>query len=622
VEAPARANLDPSSDEAPIDGQRMAAALRAAAVPIALAVLAVTLLTLLLSGLATERYRATARIIDTSTASDTSGGTDRQLATAQALITNPDVLAAAARRVPGESPSSLRAAVSAAIETEAEVLDVRATSTSKRTAAAIANAVARTFLDRQAATERASIRRVRARLRAQLAVLGADPTNAAQVSALQARLSELLVQEANAGSDLQLAEAARPPSAPYAPRPVRNAVIAFFAALLAATFVVVVRERLRPRIGSSRELGRLAGVPVLASLPPRSRSVRAVPASSVETLARRAPGPARAALDAVAGRLRRADDHRESRDAVTVEDAVRSLLGTVLLELPPDRRHLLAVTSPRRDASSARVTAELGRALARAGQPTLVLSAELGSPALARALGVPPVPGLAERLGSNGGSPLLAARPVPGQDGLDVLPAGGRPPDGVGLLRPGALDSLMSALGRTAYRYVIVDAPALDAPEARLVAQRAEAVLLACAERSSAQELADARAALERSGVTPLGAVTAAPGPSVLPPAPARAGRWRPVLAHHEAGAALALEPDRSSPNGAQPTDDPLDDVPGHLRAAGRSLSAAELRTALGDPPAARVRSRLRRLLEDGEIVRVGSGTRGDPYRYGPRDEA
>ena len=178
----------------------------------------------------------------------------------------------------------------------------------------------------------------------------------------------------------------------------------------------------------------------------------------------------------------------------------------------------------------------------------------------------------------------------------------------------------MSALGRTAYRYVIVDAPALDAPEARLVAQRAEAVLLACAQRSSAQELADARAALERSGVTPLGAVTAVPGPSTLP-APAGTARWRPVLAHHEPGAgALALESDPGT--GGRSPADPPDDVLARLRAAGRPLSAAELRAALGEPPSAHLRSQLRRLVEDGEVVRTGSGSRSDPYRYGPREEA
>jgi hypothetical protein len=32
------------------------------------------------------------------------------------------------------------------------------------------------------------------------------------------------------------------------------------------------------------------------------------------------------------------------------------------------------------------------------------------------------------------------------------------------------------------------------------------------------------------------------------------------------------------------------------------------------------VRTRLRQLVEGGEVVRGGSGRRGDPYVYGPRD--
>jgi hypothetical protein len=304
---------------------------------------------------------------------------------------------------------------------------------------------------------------------------------------------------------------------------------------------------------------------------------------------------------------------------------VRSLLGTVLLELTPDRRHLLAVTSPRRDDASARVTAELGRALGRAGQPTLVLSTDLGSPALAEALGVPSVPGLGDRVGgAEGRSLTIGVRPVPGQESLDVLPAGRPPRDGVGLLRPGLLDELMAALGRTAYRYVLVHAPVLDAPETRLMLRRADAVLLACPEHSAADELAEARIALERSGVTPLGAVTTAGGPAAPRPAPPASDRG-PVLAppaEAEPRPVPAIEPETgAAANGAKPAGTDVQDVLARLRAAERPLSAAELREALGDPPPARLRSSLRRLLENGDVVRMGSGTRRDPYRYGARDE-
>ena len=214
----------------------MARALRASASAIAIAVVAVTLVAFVLSLVVSDRYRATARIVtDTSAASPTSADTDqRRLATNVALLTTPDVLAAAARNVPGENGDSLRGKISTSVATDADVIDVTATDDSAEGAAAIANSVARTFLDRRAAGERADIAKARDALEGQLATLGTGGASADQAAAIRTRLSELVVDGANAGNDLQLAELAQPPSAPYAPRPWRNAAIAFFAALFVA----------------------------------------------------------------------------------------------------------------------------------------------------------------------------------------------------------------------------------------------------------------------------------------------------------------------------------------------------------------------------------------------------
>ena len=46
----------------------------------------------------------------------------------------------------------------------------------------------------------------------------------------------------------------------------------------------------------------------------------------------------------------------------------------------------------------------------------------------------------------------------------------------------------------------------------------------------------------------------------------------------------------------------------------------SRLREALGGPPPSRVRARLRQLVEGGDVVRGGSGRRGDPYVYGLSD--
>jgi Mrp family chromosome partitioning ATPase len=581
----------------------MARALRASAPAIAIAVVAVTLIAFVLSLVVSDRYRATARIVtDTSAASPPSADTDqRRLATNVALLTTPDVLAAAARTVPGESGGSLRDKVSTSVATDADVIDVTATDDSAAGAAAIANAVARAFLERRAAGDRADIAKARAALEAQLATLGAGGASADQAAAIRTRLSELIVDGANAGNDLQLAELAQPPSAAYAPRPLRNAAIAFFAALFVAILAVVLRERLRPAPGERGAMERLAGVPLLATLP------EAAPASRLQDLARRGPR----GLRSIAERRAMAGETRRAKAIAATAEGIRTLLGAVLLALPPGDRHVIVVTSARRAQGTAGLAARLARALAQAGQETLALETDLSSPELAEALGVEEAPGLAQALdqAQAGTAVRLRAAAVPDLPTLHVVPGGGTPGDGVGLLRPGAVDALFVALGNAGYDYVVVDAPGLlSAPDAWLVARNAEAAIVVCEERPSPEELAEVRRSLELLDVRVLGAV------SVGSLAPADSA----TVATAAAAPAMLDEAAATNGDGAPGAEERL--MLERLRAADAPLTFSELRVALGEPPAARVRTRLRGLVERGDVERRGSGRRGDPYLYVTRE--
>jgi capsular polysaccharide biosynthesis protein/MinD-like ATPase involved in chromosome partitioning or flagellar assembly len=583
--------------ERPVDVARIARALRAGAPAIAIGVIAVTLIAFVLSLVVSDRYRATARIVtDTSAASATSADTDqRRLATNVALLTTPDVLAQAARKVPGESADSLRDKISTSVATDADVIDVTATDSSAAGAAAIANAVARAFLDDRAAGERADIAKAQAALEAQLTGLGAGAASADQAAAIRTRLSELVVDGANAGNDLQLAELAQPPSSAYAPRPLRNAAIAFFAALFVAILAVVLRERLRPAPEERGSFERLAGVPLLATLP------EAAPASRLQDLVRRGPR-------GMAKRRAMADEVRRAEVVAATAEGIRTLLGAVLLALPPGDRHVIVVTSARRTQATAGLAARLARALAQAGQETLALETDLSSPALAEALGVEGAPGLAQALDQAraGTAVRLRAAAVPDLPTLHVVPGGGTPGDGVGLLRPGAVDALFMALGGAGYDYVVVDAPGLlSAPEAWLVARNAEAAVVVCEERPSPEELAEVRRSLERLDVRVLGAVSVGSLAPAATPAPA-------------AEPAMLDEAPTTNGDGAPAAEERL--MLERLRAADAPLTFSELRVALGEPPAARVRTRLRGLVERGDIERRGSGQRGDPYLYVPRE--
>lgn len=591
-----------------------------------------------------SRYRATARIVsDTTTTSTTGTDTDpRRLATNVALLTTPDVLDAAARKLPGETGASLRDKLSSTAATDADVITVTATDTSAAAAAADANAVARAFLESRTANERAAILRTRAALTAQLAGVGKGPSASAQAAAIRTRLSELVVDEANAGNDLQLAEAAEPPTSPYAPRPLRSAILAFVAALFVAALAVVLRDRLRPRATTERDLERLSGVPVIGALAPGASRSRGGGLGGVErrleSIAADGPPVVRRPLDGLLDKRRRSRAARLERARAEAGDGVRSVLGATLLALPPGDRHVILVTSAARGEGSARVAAGLARALAHAGQETLAVSADPASAGLASEFGISPSPGLAEALerAQAGSAVRLRAATVPGLETLHVVPAGAPSHDGVGLVRPGAVDALFGALGNTGYAYVIVEAPALlSAPEAWLVARNAEAAIIACPQEPSAEDLTACRRSLERLDVRVLGAVRSGPGPEAGPRAERRPAR-RPAARPSDDGetpaaaspALLTALPPATHPEsrdaaevngGAVPTLEARRVIE-HLRTADQPLTFSQLREALGGPPPARVRARLRQLVEGGDVVRGGSGRKGDPYVYGLSD--
>lgn len=116
-------------------------------------------------------------------------------------------------------------------------------------------------------------------------------------------------------------------------------------------------------------------------------------------------------------------------------------------------RVVLAVVSPERQDGRTRVTAELARAFARMGEPTLVIDADLRAPALHRAFGLRNRAGLADFLEGR------AVRLAQCADNLSVLVAGRSHADPLELLSRGRLQHLLAAAAKR-YRVVLVDTPA------------------------------------------------------------------------------------------------------------------------------------------------------------------
>ena len=436
----------------PIDVGRYANALRRSKLLIVAIVVAVTAIVLVMSLLLPKTYSADATILfDEGQSITTATDAERQLATIQKLLVTRDVLRRSALRLPGESVSSLAGKVQASVDPTANIVTITASASSPDRAARTANVVAAAFLARERAGQLAQIHSAETKLKAAITGLKGTPGGAAQIALIRERLSELSVSEATAGSQLQLADAAHPPSRADSPRPVRNAAFAFVAALFIAMLVALGRERVAPRIGEARELERLSGYPILTEIPKARRHFR------------------------------------DPQAALRERDSYDALAAVVAAQLPPRRRHILMLTSPSADEAKARVTAGLSRALAQAGETALVVDADLRRPALEQLFGMEPAPGLAEilaaaRQGDAEAAGEMIVEPATSASSrrtgsLAVLGAGEAASPA--LVTADALDVLFGELAQSGFTCVVFNGPPLlGYPEFRSWARHVDAVMV------------------------------------------------------------------------------------------------------------------------------------------------
>jgi capsular polysaccharide biosynthesis protein/MinD-like ATPase involved in chromosome partitioning or flagellar assembly len=470
--------LEPPAEQ-PIDVRRYVNALRRSRVLIAVIVVGLTAFVLLLSLALPKTYTAQATILFDETPSVTSTtDAERQLATIEKLLMTRDVLALGAQKL-GESSSALASKVHASVDPNANIVLISASASTPKAAARTANAVAAAFLARERTVELARLKAARTRLLNTIVRLAGTPGGKAEIPLLRERLSELSVSAATAGSELQLADKAQPPSAPSSPRPVRNAAFAFVAALFIAVLVALGRERLAPRVSERRELERLSGYPIVAEIPSGGRG---------------------------------------AEGAVAERDAYDVLAAILTAQLPPQRQKVLLVTSALADKGKAQITAGLSRSLAQSGEAALVVDADLRRPSLEQLFGMERAPGLAEILAAarhgdtETAAGMIVEPPASASSrrrtgSLAVLGAGEAASPS--LVSPDALAVLFGELRDSAFTFVVIHAPPLlEAEGCRAWARHVDAlVVVSRMERMSPGDLVELGDQLDQVDTTVLGHV-------------------------------------------------------------------------------------------------------------------
>jgi polysaccharide biosynthesis transport protein len=332
---------------------------------------------------------------------------------------------------------------------DADIVEIRVTSVSAAVAHQAANAFAQGYVEHRRAhvlevyDERsAELRRQADELGRQINALGAgDPVAVGlvtQQNAFRERAAEFDVEAALRTGDVEVAEAAERPTAPFSPTPARDALLAGALVALLGAVVVLVLDRLDDRLRSPEEAESIVGAPLLGSIPihgdgPRGR--RTVP---------RRGGPGLVDLDA------------------PIAEAYQGLQTALRFSGNGKARRAIAVTSPGSGEGKTTITANLAVMLAESGLNVAIVSADLRKPTIGRLFGVSErsIPGLGAVL-LDDVSLTDALVPVELASGrrLVLLPAGPTPHNPAELLSAPEFGKVLQELEELGADFVLVDCP-------------------------------------------------------------------------------------------------------------------------------------------------------------------
>jgi succinoglycan biosynthesis transport protein ExoP len=368
----------------------------------------------------------------------------------------------------GEAPS-----ISASQVTGTDAVAIKATSAVPQEAAKLANAYANAYISfirttqvndvlnagKQIQDQVNSLQTQINQLNSQIASAPASQIDGlnTQRAALQSeqqldneKLQELQVSSAVLNGGADMIGTASVPSKPSSPRPVRNGILAGVLGLVLGIGFAYLFEMLDDSIKSKEDVERVvAGIPVVAAIP------------TVDNWKRRSLPKL---VSADAPRSAAAEAYRSLRTSIQIMGMDRPMRS-------------VQVTSAGAGEGKSATVANLGLALASAGQSVIIADCDLRKPRIHEFFGLRNDVGFTSLL--SGEVPVsVALQAVPGTRGLSLLASGPLPSNPAELLAGRRAAEVLSALQTDAEVVVIDSPPLLPVTDGAVLSSRVDATIL------------------------------------------------------------------------------------------------------------------------------------------------
>lgn len=327
------------------------------------------------------------------------------------------------------------------------------------------------------------------------------------------KVKEAGVASAMRASNIALIDPAEPPTAPYKPKRLLNALVGLVSGFLAAAIFVFARERADRSFRNPGDTAVHLNVPELGVIPSDSPATRT-----------QGPDRRRGLLDGGAllpprdgaARILPIDPSSDGVEVVTwrhppsvLAEAFRAALTSIVFgnRRPP---RLILITSPGAREGKTTAVSNLGIVLARTNQRVLLIDADMRRPRLHSIFHVPNTAGLSELLSETDppeGRALTLVQPTDVPN-LFVLTSGSPESSPSELLYVASLSELLRMYRRN-FDMVLIDAPPVLLPaDSRLLGRLADGVILVCrAGRTSRDQAAAAAARLTDDGIPIIGTI-------------------------------------------------------------------------------------------------------------------